>query len=151
MTNPKILIAYLRLLKERQLVFPDEGYSTVLELVGDSIDDLGWEGPPEVFAIVDKIVKKIGRNKMISFDVLIWNDDANGMIEETDTRFEDSQSEHADEDWVWFWSEVTHEWINKKKSEDVESDSESEEPAKSDSEDVESDSEEALDFSYKGA
>ena len=151
--NPKILIAYLRLLKERQLVFPDD-CGSIAQQLDISIEVLGVEGPPGIFAIVDEIVTKVGKGqRVLTFDVLIWNVEANGMIEETDARFYDSQSEHAGEDWVWFWDEETCGWINKKKSEDVESDSESEESAKSDSEsdDVESDSEEARDFSYKGA
>ena len=114
---PKVLIAYLRLLKERDLDFPDDEYY-IQKSVEDSIEKLGIEGPPGIFAIVHKTVTKVGKKKMHTFDTVLWDMDEK-EIADIDARFVDGQTIRGDEDWVFFWD--GYEWINKKKSEDVES------------------------------
>ena len=114
---PKVLIAYLRLLKERDLDFPDDEYY-IQKSVEDSIEKLGIEGPPGIFAIVHKTVTKVGKKKMHTFDTVLWDEDEK-EIADIDARFVDGQTIRGDEDWVFFWD--GYEWINKKKSEDVES------------------------------
>ena len=112
---------YLALLDSLGRVLPpDNATTTFTDQVKDEIPRLGIEGPPSILAIVNKIVKKVGKKKIYDFDVLIW-DNGNQKIMDEDTRFEDHsvrEPGEEDYDWVWFWDD---EWVNKKKSEDVES------------------------------
>ena len=112
------MIKYLTLLDSLGRVLPPD--DTFADNVRDEIAYLGIEGPPSVYALVNKIVKKVGKNLIYDFDVLIWDDDTR-MIMDEHTRFEDLKVREPGEedcDWVLFWDD---EWVNKKKSEDVES------------------------------
>ena len=114
------MIKYLTLLDSLGRVLPPVGEHFFADHVIEAIPRLGIEGPPSILAIVNKIVKKVGKKKIYDFDVLIW-DNGNQKIMDEDTRFEDHsvrEPGEEDYDWVWFWDD---EWVNKKKSEDVES------------------------------
>ena len=118
-SDPKVLIAYLRLLKDLDLKPPPDGNSIRSQLNGGIIELGDAGGPPGIIAIVRKIVKKVGKAKVHTYDVVLWNEKKQEIETEVDTRFDDDERTVGDGEYVWFWDD--EEWINKKKSEDVES------------------------------